>query len=156
MTVQCGRSAGPAKGVQNAMVQERGVSSLETWRDAATAGVSSDAPRDSLHASLIKVTEPAEFVYQIVSTECDMTQRGRDRGSWPDPPYPAWRETFATLRLWTQIEGKIRLSQTPWLYHSWQVPLYVTARGLTTSPLPYGERAFPIDLDFIQCGSPRN
>jgi hypothetical protein len=78
-----------------------------------------------------------------------MTQRGTDRGSWPDLPYPAWRETCATLHLWTQIVGKIRLSQTPWLNHSWQVPLYVTARGLTTSPIPYGERAFQIDLDFI-------
>ena len=56
-----------------------------------------------------------------------MTQRGTDRESWPDLPYPAWRETCATLHLWTQIVGKIRLSQTPWLNHSWQVPLYVTA-----------------------------
>jgi hypothetical protein len=76
-------------------------------------------------------------------------QRGADRGSWPDLPYPAWRETCATLHLWTQIVGKIRLSQTPWLNHSWQVPLYVTVRGLTTSPIPYGERAFQIDFDFI-------
>jgi hypothetical protein len=78
-----------------------------------------------------------------------MTQRGTDRGSWPDLPYPAWRETCTTLHLWTQIVGKIRLSQTPWLNHSWQVPLYVTVRGLTTSPIPYGERAFQIDFDFI-------
>ena len=78
-----------------------------------------------------------------------MTQRGTNRGSWPDLPYPAWRETCATLHLWTQIVGKIRLSQTPWLNHSWQVPLYVTPRGLTTSPIPYGERAFQIDFDFI-------
>ena len=78
-----------------------------------------------------------------------MTQRGTDRGSWPDLPYPVWRETCATLHLWTQIVGKIRLSQTPWLNHSWQVPLYVTARGLTTSLIPYDERAFQIDFDFI-------
>ena len=58
-----------------------------------------------------------------------MTQRGTDRGSWPDLPYPAWRETCTTLHLWTQIVGKIRLSQTPWLNHSWQVPLYVTVNG---------------------------
>ena len=50
-----------------------------------------------------------EFVYQIVSTEGGMTQRGTNRGSWPDLPYPAWRETCATLHLWTQIVGKIRL-----------------------------------------------
>jgi hypothetical protein len=69
-----------------------------------------------------------------------MTQRGTDRGSWPDLPYPAWRETCTTLHLWTQIVGKIRLSQTPWLNHSWQVPLYVTVRGLTTSSIPYGDQ----------------
>ena len=78
-----------------------------------------------------------------------MTQRHTDRGTWPDLPYPAWRETCTTLHLWTQIVGKIRLSQTPWLNHSWHVTLYVTARGLTTSPIPYGERAFQIDFDFI-------
>jgi hypothetical protein len=79
-----------------------------------------------------------------------MTQRCEDQGSWPDLPYPAWRETCTTLHLWTQIVGKIRLSQTPWLNHSWHVALYVTARGLTTSPIPYGERAFQIDFDFIE------
>ena len=51
--------------------------------------------------------------------------------------------------MWTQIVGKIRLAQTPWLNHSWHVPLYVTARGLTTSPIPYGSGAFQIDFDFI-------
>jgi Family of unknown function (DUF5996) len=68
---------------------------------------------------------------------------------WPELPYAAWRETAATLHLWTQIAGKIRLSQTPWLNHSWHVTLYVTARGLTTSPIPCGMRAFQIDFDFI-------
>jgi Family of unknown function (DUF5996) len=91
----------------------------------------------------------AELVYLIVSTECGMTQRRASRGTWPDLPNPAWRETCTTLHPWTQIVGKIRLSQTPWLNHSWHVALYVTARGLTTSPIPYGERAFQIDLDFI-------
>src|SRR5438477_5503427 len=69
--------------------------------------------------------------------------------SWPDLPYKAWRETCATLQLWTQVVGKIRLTQTPWLNHSWHVTLYVTARGLTTSPIPYGERMFQIDFDFL-------
>ena len=59
---------------------------------------------------------------------------------WPDLPYGAWRDTAATLQLWTQIVGKIRLAQTPWLNHSWHVPLYVTTRGLTTSPIPHGTR----------------
>src|SRR5205807_3804392 len=91
----------------------------------------------------------SEFVYHIVSTEYNMTQRHTDRGTWPDLPYPAWRETCTTLHLWTQIVGKIRLSQTPWLNHSWHVTFYVTACGLTTSPIPYGERVFQIDFDFI-------
>jgi Family of unknown function (DUF5996) len=69
--------------------------------------------------------------------------------SWPELPTAAWRETYETLHLWTQIVGKIRLVRTPWLNHSWHVALYVTARGLTTSPIPDGARDFQIDLDFI-------
>jgi len=68
---------------------------------------------------------------------------------WPELPYSAWKPTYETLHLWTQIVGKIRLMREPWLNHSWQVALYVTARGLTTSPMPAGERAFQIDFDFI-------
>ena len=69
--------------------------------------------------------------------------------TWPDLPLEAWRETYATLHLWTQIAGKIRLVQSPWINHCWHVTLYVTARGLTTSPIPYGNRTFQIDFDFI-------
>ena len=68
---------------------------------------------------------------------------------WPALPYGAWKDTCATLHLWTQIVGKIRLAQTPWINHSWHVTLYVTPRGLTTSPIPYDGRAFQIDFDFI-------
>ena len=68
---------------------------------------------------------------------------------WPALPYAAWADTAATLQLWTQIVGKIRLARTPWLNHSWHVALYVTARGLTTSPIPHGDRTFAIDFDFI-------
>ncbi|MEA2864332.1 MAG: hypothetical protein QOC84_2288 [Bradyrhizobium sp.] len=68
---------------------------------------------------------------------------------WPELPTAAWRDTYETLQLWTQIIGKIRLVRTPWLNHSWHVALYVTARGLTTSPIPDGVRSFQIDLDFI-------
>jgi hypothetical protein len=64
-------------------------------------------------------------------------------------PYAAWRDTCETLQLWTQIVGKIRLARAPWLNHSWHVALYVTARGLTTSPIPDGARSFQIDFDFI-------
>ena len=68
---------------------------------------------------------------------------------WPELPTAAWRETYDTLHLWTQIVGKIRFARSPWLNHSWHVALYVTARGLTTSPIPDGTRTFQIDLDFI-------
>jgi hypothetical protein len=76
---------------------------------------------------------------------------GRVPGSedWPSLPYPAWKETCATLHLWTQIVGKIRLVKTPWINHSWHTALYVTSRGLTTSPIPDGNRTFQIDFDFI-------
>jgi hypothetical protein len=69
--------------------------------------------------------------------------------TWPSLPLEAWSETCATLHLWAQIVGKVRLVQSPWLNHSWHVPLYVTARGLTTTPIPYGTRTFQIDFDFI-------
>ena len=69
--------------------------------------------------------------------------------AWPDLPLDAWSDTYATLHLWTQIVGKIRLAQSPWINHSWHVTLYVTARGLTTSPIPHGTRTFQIDFDFI-------
>ena len=68
---------------------------------------------------------------------------------WPELPTAAWRETYATLHLWTQIVGKIRLARAPWLNHSWHVTLNVTARGLTTSPIPDGIGTFQIDFDFI-------
>ena len=57
-------------------------------------------------------------------------------GHWPDLPLAAWQDTFATLHLWTQIVGKVRLARTPWLNHSWHTTLYVTSRGLGTSPIP--------------------
>jgi hypothetical protein len=72
------------------------------------------------------------------------------RISWPELPTAAWRETYETLHLWTQIVGKVRLARTPWLNHSWHVALYVTARGLTTSPIPDGVRTFQIDFDLIE------
>lgn len=68
---------------------------------------------------------------------------------WPQLPYGEWRETCTTLHLWTQIVGKIRLVKTPWINHSWHVVLYLSPRGLTTSPIVDGTRQFQIDLDFI-------
>jgi hypothetical protein len=64
-------------------------------------------------------------------------------------PYEDWKDSCATLHLWSQIVGKIRLARTPWINHSWHVALYVTPRGLTTSSIPYEGRAFRIDFDFI-------
>src|SRR5215468_10384254 len=69
--------------------------------------------------------------------------------SWPELPTEAWRDTYATLHLFTQIVGKIRLARSPWLNHSWHVTLYVTSRGLTTSAIPDGARSFEIAFDFI-------
>jgi hypothetical protein len=68
---------------------------------------------------------------------------------WPDLPYASWRDTLQTVHLWTQIVGKIRLTLTPWLNHSWHVPFYVTARGLGTSAIPIGNEILEIDFDFI-------
>ncbi|MFY9639732.1 MAG: DUF5996 family protein [Rhodomicrobium sp.] len=68
--------------------------------------------------------------------------------AWPALPYGAWKETCETLHLWTQAVGKVRLALTPWLNHSWHVPLYVTSRGLSTSPVYDKDRSFEIAFDF--------
>jgi hypothetical protein len=68
---------------------------------------------------------------------------------WPSLPFAEWEKTAATLHMWTQIIGKIRLTQTPWINHSWHVTLYVTSRGLGTSPIPHGLHTFEINFDFI-------
>src|SRR5882724_7963633 len=74
---------------------------------------------------------------------------GRSAEVWPELNYADWKETCATLHMWTQIVGKIRLTLTPWTNHSWHVTLYVTSRGLTTSPIPHGTDTFEIRFDFI-------
>jgi hypothetical protein len=68
---------------------------------------------------------------------------------WPPLPFAEWQDTATTLHMWTQIVGKIRLTLSPWVNHSWNVTLYVTSRGLTTSPIPYGFHTFEIRFDFI-------
>lgn len=68
---------------------------------------------------------------------------------WPALPLEAWRDTCETLQLWVQIVGKIRLTLTPWTNHSWHAPLYVTACGFTTSPIPFGTRTFEIEFDLL-------
>ena len=69
---------------------------------------------------------------------------------WPMLNSADWRDTAATLQLWTQIVGKVRLALSPWLNHGWHVPLYVNARGLGTSPIHAGHRVFEIDFDFVE------
>lgn len=69
--------------------------------------------------------------------------------AWPELILEEWQDTLATLHMWTQIVGKIRLETTPLVNHWWNVPLYVSARGLTTSPMRYGDRIFEIEFDFI-------
>lgn len=69
--------------------------------------------------------------------------------AWPDIPLDRWRDTCATLHMWTQIVGKYRMARAPWVNHSWHATLYVTSRGLTTSPIPAGSRDVQFDFDFI-------
>jgi hypothetical protein len=70
--------------------------------------------------------------------------------SWPELPLEAWQDTYATLHMWTQIVGKVRLALSPPVNHWWEVPLYVNARGLTTSAIPYSDGIFEIQFDFIE------
>jgi hypothetical protein len=68
---------------------------------------------------------------------------------WPALPYAQWSDTCATLHMWTQVVGKIRMAKSPHINHWWHVPLYVTSRGLDTSPIPDGDRTFEIAFDFL-------
>lgn len=68
---------------------------------------------------------------------------------WPELPLDAWRETRETLHLWLQVVGKVRLAHSPLTNHWWNVPLYVTSTGLTTSTIPSGSLLFQIDFDFV-------
>src|SRR5690349_20784676 len=69
--------------------------------------------------------------------------------AWPALPLSAWADTYATLHMWTQIVGKVRLALSPHVNHWWQVPLYVSARGLSTSAIPYHDRLFEMEFDFL-------
>src|SRR5438270_2030681 len=72
-----------------------------------------------------------------------------DAETWPSLPLEEWKDTYATLHMWTQMVGKVRLTLSPKVNHWWQVPLYVTPRGLTTTAIPYKARSFEIDFDFL-------
>jgi len=71
------------------------------------------------------------------------------RDSWPPLPLESWSDTRNTLHMWTQVVGKVRLALTPKVNHWWNVPLYVSSRGLTTSPIPYGDLVFEVEFDFL-------
>ncbi len=77
------------------------------------------------------------------------TQQGERAESWPALPFEAWRDTYETLHMWTQIVGKVRMELSPFVNHWWHVTLYVTPRGLTTSSIPYQGRTFAVNFDFI-------
>ncbi len=68
---------------------------------------------------------------------------------WPALPYEEWQDTYDTLHMWTQIVGKVRMELSPYVNHWWQVPFYVTPRGLTTSAIPYKNSTFEVNFDFI-------
>src|SRR5450432_2414446 len=71
------------------------------------------------------------------------------QGPWLELPWREWQPTIATVHMWTQIVGKVRMVLAPPLNHWWHVALYVTSRGLTTSPIPYRNQSFQVDFDFI-------
>ena len=75
--------------------------------------------------------------------------RSMNEESWPALPYDAWKDTYATLHMWMQIVGKVALALAPPLNHSWAIAFHLTARGLTTRPLPHGDRSFTIEFDFV-------
>ncbi|MEO8736994.1 MAG: DUF5996 family protein [Edaphobacter sp.] len=78
-----------------------------------------------------------------------MIQASTETAQWPSLPWDEWKETASTLHMWTQIVGKTRLALTPLQNHWWNVPLYVTARGLGTSAMPYGDDVLDIEFDFV-------
>ena len=87
----------------------------------------------------------------LISRLVESTRRkitvNKQNEHWPKLSLDPWQDTYETLHLWSQIVGKIRLAQMPWINHSWHVPLYVAVSGLTTSIIPHGTRAFEIDFE---------
>src|SRR5260370_25913261 len=78
-----------------------------------------------------------------------ITSTGETTELWPLLPYEAWKETLDTLHMWTQIVGKVRMELSPFANHWWHVTFYVTARGLTTSPIPSQDNTFEVDFYFL-------
>ncbi len=80
---------------------------------------------------------------------CDHPDFTAKPESWPALPLEAWQDTCDTLHMWTQIVGKVRLALSPLINHWWEVPLYISARGLTTSAIPYQRGIFEVEFDFL-------
>lgn len=70
--------------------------------------------------------------------------------AWPALPYAEWKDTLHTLHMWTQIVGKVRAGLSAYLNHWWEVPFYVSARGLATSAIPYAAGIFEVEFDFVE------
>src|SRR5215468_7373892 len=85
------------------------------------------------------------FTMKAVKREVQLPEK-----AWPELPLEAWKDTYATLHMWTQIVGKVRLARSPHINHCWEVPFYVNSRGLTTSAIPDGDRTFEIQFDFLE------
>ena len=81
------------------------------------------------------------------STDVNFTSQAE---SWPELHLEDWKDTCATLHMWTQIVGKVRLALSAYANHWWGGPLYVSVRGLTTSPIPYGRGIFEVEFDFLR------
>jgi hypothetical protein len=99
-------------------------------------------------AQVARIAGDKRVMKQAINTNHGIIQ-GETVEKWPALPFEAWKETVETLHMWTQIVGKVRLALSPYVNHWWQVPLYVTARGLTTSPIPYQAGIFEVNFDFI-------
>src|SRR4029078_4749206 len=93
--------------------------------------------------------DPKVYRYCIKLSDTLYCFQMTSHNPWPELILEEWQDTLATLHMWTQIVGNIRLELTPLVNHWWNVPLYVSARGLTTSPIPYQDRIFEIEFDFI-------
>src|SRR5262245_55132461 len=99
-----------------------------------------------------RIAQPHPSGSQSCRHRCAIDYNGgmtADANTWPSLSSPTWPSTCASLHMWTQMVGKVRLALGPNVNHWWGVALYVTARGLTTSPIPYGDGAFEIVFDFI-------
>src|SRR5207302_10342635 len=105
--------------------------------------------RRALAADAQSTRTQAARAARALGTLLMTTPRAGDADVWPALPYASWKSTLDTLHIWAQIVGKVKLALTPFLNDWWNVTFAVNARGLTTSSIPYGQRVFQVDFDFI-------